>query len=117
MSDVFIVGADIFEFTSLFEQPAERIEAHIARQNSALVLQRNTQSVELVLRDVFDFFLTARFTKLSDDIYEPNVSLSGRKLRAGALLSIVGTLGYYSAYVWVIWKTLAGALSIVFHAV
>ncbi len=57
-------------------------------------------------------FLTQRFTKLSDDIYEENVGLSGRKLRAGALLSIIGTLGYYSAYVWVIWKTLAGALSI-----
>ena len=57
-------------------------------------------------------FLAHRFTKLSDDIYEQNVSLSGRKLRAGALLSIVGTLGYYSAYVWVIWKTLSGVLSI-----
>ena len=33
--DAFIVGADIFEFTSLFAQPAARIEAHIARQNSA----------------------------------------------------------------------------------
>src|SRR3974377_2388197 len=30
----FIVGADIFEFTSLFKQPEARIEAHIARQNS-----------------------------------------------------------------------------------
>jgi 3-hydroxyacyl-CoA dehydrogenase/enoyl-CoA hydratase/3-hydroxybutyryl-CoA epimerase/enoyl-CoA isomerase len=30
----FIVGADIFEFTSLFKQPEARIEAHIGRQNS-----------------------------------------------------------------------------------
>jgi 3-hydroxyacyl-CoA dehydrogenase / enoyl-CoA hydratase / 3-hydroxybutyryl-CoA epimerase / enoyl-CoA isomerase len=33
--DVFIVGADIFEFTALFAQPPARIEAHIAHQNSA----------------------------------------------------------------------------------
>ncbi len=57
-------------------------------------------------------FLTDRFTKLSNDIYEQNVELSDRRLRAGALLSLIGTLGYYAAYVWVIWKTLAGALSI-----
>jgi ATP-binding cassette, subfamily B, bacterial len=57
-------------------------------------------------------FLTERFTKLSDEIYEQNVDLSGRRLRAGAVLSVIGTLGYYSAYVWVIWRTLAGALSI-----
>ena len=31
--DVFIVGADIFEFTSLFMQPEAMIEAHIARVN------------------------------------------------------------------------------------
>jgi 3-hydroxyacyl-CoA dehydrogenase/enoyl-CoA hydratase/3-hydroxybutyryl-CoA epimerase/enoyl-CoA isomerase len=32
--DAFIVGADIFEFTSLFAQPAAQIESHIARQNA-----------------------------------------------------------------------------------
>jgi ATP-binding cassette subfamily B protein len=57
-------------------------------------------------------FLTERFTALSDEIYEQNVDLSTRRLRAGAVLSVIGTLGYYSAYVWVIWRTLAGALSI-----
>jgi ATP-binding cassette, subfamily B, bacterial len=57
-------------------------------------------------------FLTNRFTTLSDEIYRENVELSTRRLRAGALLSLIGTLGYYSAYVWVVWRTLAGALSI-----
>src|SRR5215471_17068528 len=50
-------------------------------------------------------FLTERFTRLSDQVYEENVSLSKRKLVAGALLSIIGSLGYYSAYVYVIWET------------
>ncbi len=57
-------------------------------------------------------FLTERFTRLSDQIYRENVELSGRRLRAGALLSILGTLGYYAAYAWVIWRTLIGAISI-----
>ncbi len=57
-------------------------------------------------------FLTQRFTRLSDEVYEENVALSKRKLIAGSLLSIVGSLGYYGAYVYVIWKTVTGALSI-----
>jgi len=57
-------------------------------------------------------FLTERFTRLSDEVYEENVALSKRKLIAGALLSIIGSLGYYGAYVYVIWKTVTGVLSI-----
>ena len=57
-------------------------------------------------------FLTDRFTKLSDEIYEENVGLSRRKLIAGALLSIIGTLGYYSAYLYVIWRTVTGTLTL-----
>ena len=57
-------------------------------------------------------FLTDRFTRLSDQVYEENVALSKRKLAAGSLLSIIGSLGYYGAYVYVIWKTVTGVLSI-----
>src|SRR5437764_13991790 len=44
-------------------------------------------------------FLTERFTRLSDQIYRENVGLARRRLIAGALLSMVGTAGSYSAYV------------------
>ena len=57
-------------------------------------------------------FLTERFTRLSDEIYTQNVTLNRRKLMAGAVLSVIGTMGYYSAYVFVIWQTARGALSI-----
>ncbi len=57
-------------------------------------------------------FLIERFTRLSDEIYVENTGLSRRKLIAGALLSMIGTAGYYSAYVFVIWRTVNGALSI-----
>jgi ATP-binding cassette, subfamily B, bacterial len=57
-------------------------------------------------------FLTERFTQLSNRIYSEDVSLARRRLIAGSALSVIGTLGYYSAYAWVIWRTLAGVLSI-----
>ncbi len=57
-------------------------------------------------------FLRERFARLSDEIYKEDVALSRRKLIAGSLLSVVGTMGYYSAYVFVIWRTVNGALSI-----
>ena len=53
-------------------------------------------------------FLTQRFTQLSDAIYEENVELSRRRLVAGSLLSLIGTLGYYAAYAYVIWRTVDG---------
>ncbi|MGC2322863.1 MAG: ABC transporter ATP-binding protein [Terriglobales bacterium] len=57
-------------------------------------------------------FLTERFARLYDGIYRENVDLFRRKLIAGVFLSAVGTVGYYSAYVFIIWRTLAGVLSI-----
>jgi len=57
-------------------------------------------------------FLTQRFTSLSDGIYDENVALSRRKLIAGAFLSLIAYVGYYSAYVFVIWRTVTGVYSI-----
>jgi ATP-binding cassette, subfamily B, bacterial len=54
-------------------------------------------------------YLTTRFTKLAEGIYAENVELSKRKLFWGGLLSMVGTLGYYGAYVYVIWLAVHGA--------
>src|ERR1700689_351707 len=54
-------------------------------------------------------YLTTRFTKLAEKIYTENVELSKRKLLWGGLLSMVGTLGYYGAYVYVIWLAVHGA--------
>jgi ATP-binding cassette subfamily B protein len=57
-------------------------------------------------------FFTDRFTQLSDQIYREDVSLARRRLVAGSLLSVIGTAGYYSAYVFVIWRTVTGVLTI-----
>src|SRR5579862_4204161 len=57
-------------------------------------------------------FLVERFTRLSDQIYRENVGLARRRLVAGTLLSMVGTAGYYSAYVFIVWRTVHGVLTI-----
>ena len=53
-------------------------------------------------------FLTERFSRLSNQIYDEDVSLARRRLVAGSFLSMIGTAGYYSAYVFVIWRTISG---------
>src|SRR6266436_910202 len=57
-------------------------------------------------------FFTQRFAKLSDTIYEQDVALARRRLGMGSALSFVSTAGYYSAYAYVIWRTIVGKLSI-----
>jgi ATP-binding cassette subfamily B protein len=57
-------------------------------------------------------FLTERFSRLSNQIYDEDVALARRRLVAGSFLSMIGTAGYYSAYVFVIWRTITGVLSI-----
>jgi ATP-binding cassette subfamily B protein len=57
-------------------------------------------------------FFTKRFARLSDLIYEQDVSLARKRLGIGALLSLVSTSGYYGAYAYVIWRTVTATLSI-----
>jgi ATP-binding cassette, subfamily B, bacterial len=62
---------------------------------------------ELKLFNLSDY-LTNRFTRLSQNIYEENVALSRKKLLAGGLLGVIATLGYYGAYAFVIWRAVNG---------
>jgi ATP-binding cassette, subfamily B, bacterial len=57
-------------------------------------------------------FFTSRFQALAHQIYIEDVALSRSKLIVGGLLGVIGTLGYYGAYVYVIWRTLHGAYDI-----
>src|SRR5664279_5857259 len=66
---------------------------------------------ELKLFGLSDY-LTNRFAKLAGQIYEENVALSKRRLYVGGILSVIGTLGYYGAYAYVIWRAIHGAYSI-----
>src|SRR5580658_9276549 len=57
-------------------------------------------------------YLTDRFSGLSQQIFEENVSLNRRRLFWGGLLAILGQLGYYGAYGYSIWRTIQGSYSI-----
>src|SRR4029077_2950323 len=56
-------------------------------------------------------FLAGRFKKLSDQVYEEDISLARRKVISGSLLSMIGTAGYYTAYVYAGWQTVTGVFS------
>jgi ATP-binding cassette, subfamily B, bacterial len=57
-------------------------------------------------------FLTGKFQRLSTQVYEEDVSLARRKVFAGSALSAIGTAGYYTAYVYAVWRTVAGVFSL-----
>jgi ATP-binding cassette subfamily B protein len=61
-------------------------------------------------------YLTGKFSSLSKTIYDQNVALSLKKLIWGGLLSIIGTVGYYGAYAYVIWRAIHGSYSIAEYA-
>jgi ATP-binding cassette subfamily B protein len=56
-------------------------------------------------------FLTDRFKRLSTQVYEEDVSLARKKAISGSLLSTIGTAGYYTAYVFAVWKTVTGVFT------
>ncbi len=62
---------------------------------------------ELKLFNLSTYF-TDRFRTLSEGIYEENVALANKKMLWGGLLSLISTIGYYSAYIFAIYEALAG---------
>ncbi len=57
-------------------------------------------------------WLTERYRDLSQRFYEENRSLSLRRGVVSALLSILGTVGYYSAYVVILIRAVKGDITI-----
>jgi ATP-binding cassette subfamily B protein len=57
-------------------------------------------------------WLTQRYRTLADRFYEENKKLSVRRSLVSALLSVLGTLGYYAAYVLILVHTVQGRITI-----
>jgi ATP-binding cassette, subfamily B, bacterial len=57
-------------------------------------------------------WLTERYRDLSQRFYEENRSLSIRRGVVSALLSILGTIGYYAAYIVILLRAVRGEISI-----
>ncbi len=53
-------------------------------------------------------FLVGRYDRLSREFYEANKALAVRRSVVSSLLALVGTLGYYAAYLVIIYLTVIG---------
>ena len=56
--------------------------------------------------------LTGRYETLSRQVIHDNQKLTRRRLRWGVLLSIIGSLGYYGGYAYIVWEAFEGRISV-----
>ena len=66
---------------------------------------------EIKLFGLSDFIAT-RFQTLSNEFYDANRKLSVQRASLGGLLSAIGTLSYYGAYVYILWQTAVGLITV-----
>lgn len=57
-------------------------------------------------------FLIDRYVRLAADFYAANRKLAVRRATWGGVFTALGTVGYYVAYAYIAWRTLAGEFSI-----
>ncbi len=57
-------------------------------------------------------YLIGRYSDISGQLYEQTLALSKRRLLVGSLLGWVVSAGYYSPYAYVMYETVAGAITI-----
>jgi ATP-binding cassette subfamily B protein len=57
-------------------------------------------------------YLVERFTNLAMRLHGETARLAQKRLLIGSLLTLLGTLGYYGTYAFVIYQTVAGILTI-----
>jgi ATP-binding cassette subfamily B protein len=57
-------------------------------------------------------FLIDRYVRLAADFYAANRRLAVRRATWGGVFTALGTIGYYVAYAYIAWRTLAGEFSI-----
>ena len=107
--------------------PAFLGEAHFNAQSYSLDYKRTPERRELdylrqtgasveTAKEVKIFglhaFLLERYRVLAARFYDANRRLARRRALWGAVLTAVGTLGYYLAYAYIAWRTLRGELTI-----
>lgn len=57
-------------------------------------------------------FLVGQYKKVSDELHGQTVGLARQKLLVGASLTLLGTIGYYGSYAFVIYRCVTGAFSL-----
>ena len=107
--------------------PAFVGEAHFNAQSYALTYSRTPEQRELdyvrqtgasveTAKEVKIFglnaFLIERYRELAAKFYQANRRLAIRRASWGSALTAIGTAGYYVAYAYLVWRTLAGQFTI-----
>ena len=90
-----------------FQWTPERRQLDYVRQMGASV----ETAKEVKIFNLNRFFIE-RFRALSQQMFLANKALAARRACWGTLLSALGTLGYYAAYVYIAWRTVKGDFSI-----
>jgi ATP-binding cassette subfamily B protein len=85
----------------------ERRELDYVRQTAASV-----ETAKEVKIFGLNGFLIDRYRRLATDMYAANRKLAIRRAGWGGLFTAIGTVGYYLAYAYIAWRTLAGDFSI-----
>jgi ATP-binding cassette subfamily B protein len=90
-----------------FVRTPERRELDYVRQTAASV-----ETAKEVKIFGLNGFLIDRYVRLATDFYAANRRLAMRRASWGGLFTAVGTVGYYLAYAYIAWRTLAGVFSV-----
>jgi ATP-binding cassette subfamily B protein len=90
-----------------FGRTPERRELDYVRQTAASV-----ETAKEVKIFGLNRFLIEHYTSLANAFYAANRALALRRATWGGLFTTIGTVGYYIAYAYIVWRTLAGAFSI-----
>ena len=93
-------------YSALFRRTPERRQLDYLR-----FLGASTFSAKEVKIFGLGTHLTQRYHQLSEDIYRENKAIATKRAVVGSGLNLISTGGYYGAYVVVLIKTLAGAIS------
>src|SRR6185437_1317882 len=90
-----------------FRQTPERRELDYLR-----VLGGSKESAKELKLFGLSAYLVDRYRRISDKLHKENVGLANQRLLAGSFLTLLGTIGYYGAYVFVVYLTVAGRMDI-----
>jgi ATP-binding cassette subfamily B protein len=56
--------------------------------------------------------LRSRYATLTDEVIQKNRRLTRKRLSWGSALAIIGSLGYYASFAYLVWRTLLGEISV-----
>ena len=102
-----LTASDARTYTLDFGRTPERRELDYVRQTAASV-----ETAKEVKIFGLNRFLIDRYRQLAGDFYLANRKLALRRAGWGGLLAAVGTIAYYVAYAYIVWRTLHGEFTI-----